>query len=263
MSLASSSVSPGGSPGAPSQASSGAAPQAASSSGSSSLASPLASSPASGSTVPAAAPPAATRPGSSPRPDTRPTAARNAFLVYVGRIREFDRTDWLVYTAWIGTMFGLVFATAFFLFTGWRAGVRFPAEAFLIPVGALLFSLAIAVDTIGHRTVYKEVLRGGEALVHHITIFCGVSSVVLLVLAFDVPSLWIPAMALTVLSFVYSLVDEIFHWRRYISASSDPVEMWSHVGILLGHSIMMIAWWRFFQLGYPGVAETLVAMGVR
>lgn len=201
-------------------------------------------------------------PSVSSPPMIKPSG-RNAFLTYVGRVRQFDRTDWIVYALWIGTMFGLVGSTGGFLITGTRAGVHFPAEVWMVPAGALLFSLSIAVDTIGHRTIYKEVLRGGEALVHHITIFCGVTSVVLLVLAYDTPALWIPAMVLTGLSFVYSLVDEVFHWRRYVSSHSDPVEMWSHVGILVGHGVMMIGWWRAFQLGYPGVAETLAAMGVR
>lgn len=188
---------------------------------------------------------------------------RNPFLVYVGRIRQFDRGDWIVYALWIGTMLGLVLSTGGFLAAGAAHGVRFPLEAYLVPSGALVFSTSIAIDTIGHRTIYKEILRGGEALVHHITIFCGVTSVIFLVLAFEVPALWIPAMVLTVLSFVYSMVDEVFHWRRYITQGSDPVEMWSHVGILVGHGVMMLGWWRFFQLGYPGVAETLHALGLR
>ena len=71
----------------------------------------------------------------------------------------------------------------------------------------------------------------------------------------------IPAMVFTALSFVYSLVDEVFHWRRYISQRSDTVEMWSHVGILVGHATMMLAWWRFYDLGYPGVRDTLTALG--
>jgi hypothetical protein len=179
---------------------------------------------------------------------------------YVGRVREFNRTDWLVYIAWIGLMSGLVFSTAGFLFIGRSYGVTFPTEAWLIPIGAGVFAFCIAIDTIGHRTIYKSALAGGEALVHHITIFCGISSVIFLVLAFDHRALWIIAMPLTVLSFVYSLVDEVFHWRRYLSSTSDPVEMWSHVGIMVGHLIMMIAWWRFFQMGYPGVAETLAAV---
>ncbi len=182
---------------------------------------------------------------------------------YIGRIREFNRTDWLVYVGWIGMMYGLVATTLGFLLVGRAHGVVFPTEAWLVPVGAGIFSTSIAIDTIGHRTIYKAALAGGEALVHHITIFCGVTSVVFLVLAFDNPALWIVAMVLSVLSFVYSLVDEIFHWRRYLAAKADPVEMWSHVGIMIGHLIMMIAWWRFFQMGYPGVAATLHATGLR
>jgi hypothetical protein len=33
--------------------------------------------------------------------------------------------------------------------------------------------------------------------------------------------------------------------------------MWSHVGILTGHSILMLAWWWWFYDGYAGVRETL------
>jgi hypothetical protein len=179
---------------------------------------------------------------------------------YVGRVREFERTDWVVYLLWVGTMLGLVVSTGGFLLLGHAHGVRYPAEAWLVPVGAAVFSGAIAVDTIGHRTIYKEALKGGEALVHHITILCGVASVVLLVLAYAHPVTAIPAMVFTVLSFVYSLVDEVFHWRRYVTSKADRVEMWSHVGILVGHGVMMLGWWRFYQLGYPGVAETLAVL---
>jgi hypothetical protein len=188
-------------------------------------------------------------------------ARRSELAVYVGRIREFDRTDWLVYAAWIGTMLGLVMSTGGFLLLGWSGGVQFPVEAWLVPIGAAIFSAAIAVDTIGHRTIYKEVLRGGEALVHQITIVCGVASCVLLILAYDSPGCAIPALVFTALSFVYSLVDEAFHWRRYVSDRADRVEMWSHVFIFVGHGIMMLGWWRFYQLGYPGVTETLRLLG--
>jgi hypothetical protein len=68
-------------------------------------------------------------------------------------------------------------------------------------------------------------------------------------------------MVFTVMSFVYSLVDEVFHWRRYTSDKADKVEMWSHVGIFIGHGTMMLGWWRFYDLGYPGVRETLAALG--
>lgn len=185
----------------------------------------------------------------------------SALAIYVGRIRQFERIDWIVYIAWIGMMLGLVGSTGGFLLAGTRAGVSFPAEAWLVPLGASLFTISIAIDTIGHRTIYKEVLRGGEQLVHHITIVCGVASCVLLVVAYNHRGVWIPALVFTIMSFVYSLVDEVFHWRRYTSSKADPVEMWSHVGIFIGHGTMMVGWWRFYQLGYPGVRETLAALG--
>lgn len=185
--------------------------------------------------------------------------ARSPLLAYVGRIREFDRVDWLVYLAWVGMMLGLVGATGGFLLAGHVHGVRFPAAAWWVPIGAMVFTLAIAVDTVGHRTIYKRVLRGGEQLVHHITIVCGIASCVLLVLAYSHPGAAIPALVFTILSFVYSLIDEAFHWRRYASGHSDPVEMWSHVGIFVGHGTMMLGWWLFYAAGYPGVRETLAA----
>lgn len=182
--------------------------------------------------------------------------------VYVGRVREFSRIDWLVYVAWVGLMLGLVLATGGFLLAGHLQQVRFPAEAWLVPLGSLIFALSIAVDTIGHRTIYKQEISGAEGLVHAITIFCGISSCVLLTAAFQHPrALWIPALVLTVLSCIYSLVDEAFHWRRYVRQYSDRVEMWSHVGILLGHAVMMIGWWSWFFQGYPGVQETLHRLG--
>ena len=182
------------------------------------------------------------------------------FAVYVGRIRQFDRTDWLVYISWIGMMLGLVFSTGWFWLVGHLHDAPWPDEAVMVPVGAAIFTVAIAIDTIGHRTIYKEVLKGGEQLVHHITIICGVGSCVLLCLAYEHPAMAIPAMVLTLLSFLYSLIDEAFHWKRYTSLHSDVVEMWSHVGIFVGHGVMMLGWWRCYQLDYAGVKETLAAL---
>jgi hypothetical protein len=180
-------------------------------------------------------------------------------LVYVGRIREFERRDWAVYITWVGLMLGLVLSTGGFLLVGHAHGVTYPGEAWLVPIGAVIFTVSISIDTIGHRTIYKEAIRkDGERLVHHITIFNGIGSCVLLCAAYaDRAIFWIPAMVLTVLSFVYSLVDEGYHWRRYVTRHSDRVEMWSHVGILTGHTMMMIAWWSWFFQGYPGVEQTL------
>lgn len=185
---------------------------------------------------------------------------RSRLAIYVGRIREFDRVDWAVYLAWVGTMLGLVAATGGLLALGAARGVTWPAEAWLVPGGAAVFAAAIAVDTIGHRTIYKQALRGGEQLVHHITIVCGVASCVLLVIAYHHRAAAIPAMVFTALSFLYSLIDEAFHWRRYVGQRSDPVEMWSHVAIFIGHGTMMLGWWWCYALGYPGVRETLAAL---
>jgi hypothetical protein len=181
---------------------------------------------------------------------------------YLTRIRSFTPIDWLIYITWVGLMLSLVAVTTAFLAVGRRAGVTFPDEAYLVPIGAMTFALAIAVDTIGHRTVYKEVLRGGEALVHHIIIVAGAGSCVLLCAAYPHRAAFaVPALVLTAISFVYSLVDEAMHWRRYLSRRSDVVEMWSHVLILIGHGTMMAGWWRCYALGYPGVAPTLAALG--
>jgi hypothetical protein len=183
-------------------------------------------------------------------------------FVYIRRVREFSRADWLVYIAWVGLMLGLVLATGGFLLAGHAHGVVFPAEAWLVPLGSMVFTISIAVDTIGHRTIYKHEIAAAEGLVHGITIFCGIGSCVLLTAAFHHPrSLWIPALVLTVLSFVYSLVDEVFHWRRYVRQYSDRIEMCSHVGILVGHAVMMVGWWSWFFQGYPGVQQTLLRLG--
>jgi hypothetical protein len=94
-----------------------------------------------------------------------------------------------------------------------------------------------------------------------VTIVFGVASCVLLCAAYQHrAAFWIPAAAATAISFIYSLVDEAFHWRRYVAEDSDRVEMASHALILFGHATMMIGWWRWFLLGYPGVAETVAAL---
>jgi len=182
------------------------------------------------------------------------------FLTYVLRVRAFSRTDWLVYVAWVGLMAGLVAATAGFVAAGHVGGATLSPAAYLVPAGALVFTVAIAIDTIGHRTIYREEIKAAEGLVHGITILCGIGSCVLLTAAYHARVFFgIPAFVLTVLSFFYSVVDEVFHWRRYVFHKSDRVEMWSHVGIFVGHLTMMVAWWAWFFDGYRGVAETLAA----
>lgn len=179
--------------------------------------------------------------------------------IYIGRISQFTQRDWLVYILWIGLMAGLLTVISVFFAVGAIHGIEFPAYAWNIPLGTAVFVTAIAIDTIGHRTVYKAALQRGEALVHHITIASGISSIVVLCLAYSHPEFMrIPALVLIFLSVVYSLVDEGMHWHRYFTEKSDRVEMWSHYFILLGHLTMVAAWWHWFTKGYPGVSETLL-----
>jgi hypothetical protein len=182
-------------------------------------------------------------------------------IIYVCRVKEFNTMDWLSYVAWVGLMSGLLFATAGFVLLGWVNGVSYPSYVWNVPVGTLVFVGAIAFDTIGHRTIYKEELKKGEALVHHITIFAGITSCLLLCLAFTFPvGLRIPSLVMIFLSIFYSIVDEALHWRRYLNGHSDRVEMWSHFFIFVGHLIMILSWWQWFDAGYPGVKETLEFM---
>lgn len=188
------------------------------------------------------------------------TAFARETWIYASRVREFSFADWLVYIAWVGMMYGLFFAVGGFLWIGYHAGVEYPAYVWNIPIGIFIFSTAIAFDTIGHRTVYKAELAKAEALVHHITIFAGIASVLLLCLAYTWPGfLRIPALVFVALSIFYSAIDEGLHWHRYMTRNSDRVEMWSHFFIFVGHMIMIFAWWVWFDNGYLGVESTVAA----
>lgn len=184
-------------------------------------------------------------------------------IFYANRMRLFGRDDWKVYFAWVGLMVGLLFSVGGFIGTGYFNGVQFPPYVWNLPVGTVIFIGAIAFDTIGHRTAYKVALQRGEALVHHITIFAGITSCVLLCLAYSYPDFFrIPAYCFTALSIFYSAIDEWMHWERFMNGDSDRIEMWSHFFIFVGHSIMMVSWCYWFAQGYPGVAETLKFLAI-
>lgn len=185
------------------------------------------------------------------------TSFASELRTYVGRVRLFDRRDWMAYTAWVGLMLGLTAVTLVFVLVGRLYGAPIPDTAWLLPAGAATFTIAIAVDTVGHRTIYREAIARAEGFVHRITIFFGIGSCILLCAAFRHRVWFIPATVFAALSFVYSLVDEAFHWHRYWTKKSDVVEMWSHVFILVGHGTMMGGWWLWCLNGYPGVSETL------
>ncbi len=178
--------------------------------------------------------------------------------VYASQVKQFKKDDWIAYVAWVGLMMGLLVSVSGFIFAGWWNGVEYPGYVWNVPIGTFIFIGAIAFDTIGHRTAYKEELKKGEALVHHITIAAGISSIILLCLAFHKPDAFrIPAVTMLALSIFYSVIDEGMHWRRYLSGYSDRVEMWSHFFIFVGHTMMSLSWYYWFDHGYPGVVETL------
>ncbi|MDZ4660060.1 MAG: hypothetical protein SGJ18_00435 [Pseudomonadota bacterium] len=182
-------------------------------------------------------------------------------VTYACQIKQFSRTDWNVYFAWVGLMLGLLFSVFGFILVGYFHGADFPPYVWNVPLGTIIFVGAIAFDTIGHRTAYKEELKKGEELVHHITIFAGITSVLALCLCYTWPSFFrIPAISLIALSILYSIIDEALHWHRYLNKHSDRVEMWSHFFIFLGHTIMVLSWYYWFDQGYPGVATTVEAM---
>lgn len=177
---------------------------------------------------------------------------------YALQIKQFTKSDWITYVLWVGLMFGLFFSTFTFVLVGHQAGAPFPAYVYNIPLGVLIFVLAISFDTIGHRTTYKEFLKKGEDLVHHITIFAGITSCLLLCLAYSYPVfLKFPVITMVVLSIFYSVIDEALHWYRYLLKYSDPVEMWSHFFIFVGHLWFILPWVYWYLEGYQGVAETL------
>jgi hypothetical protein len=183
---------------------------------------------------------------------------------YVSRVREFSRKDVLVYIAWVGLMMGLFVSVTGFIVVGHLHGVVWPEFVWTIPIGIGVFVFAIAIDTIGHRTIYKDELAKGEALVHHVTIAAGISSVFLMILAYDHRGYTrIPAYVMAFLSILYSIIDEAMHWRRYLAQKSDRVEMWSHFFIFVGHLTMTVGWLAWMEQGYPGVLQATQALAAQ
>ncbi len=177
---------------------------------------------------------------------------------YVGNIRRFSASDWRRYLAWIGTIASLLFGTTFFTVWGATHGVVFPGYVWFIPIGTALFCGALAVDDIGHRTVYKKDLGKGEGYIHQMIVATAVPSVMALCLCYEHPETFkIPALGLIFLSFFYSAMDETMHWRRYFEKGVDRVEMWAHFVAIVGHVLMIGCWWQWYSAGYPGVAETV------
>jgi hypothetical protein len=182
---------------------------------------------------------------------------------YIQNLRDFTTQDWLLYCSWIGTLFLLFFGVTGFVLLGHGAGVSWPGYVWFIPVGVGLFVSALAIDDIGHRTVYKNQLRQGEGYIHKMIVATAVPSVMALCLGFEHPETFrMPALSLIILSFFYSAIDEAMHWRRYFAEGVDRVEMWSHFVAIFGHVLMISCWWQWYDNGYPGVREALLALNL-
>lgn len=181
---------------------------------------------------------------------------------YAGHIRRFSTADWLRYLMWIGSIASLFLGTTFFVVFGAYTGTNWPGYVWWIPIGTFFFGSALAFDDIGHRTLYKAHLAKGEGYVHQMIVATAVPSVMALCLCYQhAETFRIPALVLILLSFFYSAVDEAMHWIRYLTLGLDRVEMWSHFVAIFGHALMIASWWHWYSEGYPGVAETLRAMG--
>lgn len=177
---------------------------------------------------------------------------------YVINIRNFEASDWLRYLCWIGTISSLFFGVTSFVLWGYANGVDWPGYVWFIPLGTGLFTAALSIDDIGHRTVYKKDLQKGEAYIHQMIVATAVPSVMALCLCYEHPDTFkMPALGLIFLSFFYSILDEAMHWVRYMKKGIDRVEMWAHFLAIMGHVLMIACWWQWYSEGYQGVAETL------
>ncbi len=169
---------------------------------------------------------------------------------YVARIRMFQRWDWIRYICWIGTIASLFVGVTSFICLGYANGVQFPGYVWFIPLGTGLFTTALAIDDIGHRTVYKAHLAKGEAYIHQMIVATAVPSVMALCLCYEHGNTFrMPALGLIFLSFFYSILDEAMHWIRYMSIGVDRIEMWSHFVAIFGHVLMISCWWQWYSQG--------------
>ena len=184
-------------------------------------------------------------------------------IEYLRLTKKFTQRDWVIYIFWIGIMYGLGGAMSIFLIAGLFAGAVYPPFVWLIPIGIFTFSVSITWDNIAHTVIYKEWITDSEYMVHNFSTASGVMSVFALLLAFEFPEFMkVPVYVFAVLSVVYSLIDESMHWERYSRGGSGWVEVTCHFGILIGHSLMLLAWIFWYEDGYQGFAEALSFWGI-
>ena len=62
---------------------------------------------------------------------------------YASRMKSFEREDWHVYFAWVGLMMGLLFSICGFFAMGFFHGVKYPSYVWNLPLGTVIFIVAI------------------------------------------------------------------------------------------------------------------------
>ena len=183
-------------------------------------------------------------------------------LEYLRLTKKFTQRDWVIYIFWIGIMYGLGFTVLGFLLIGLTNGANYPPFVWLIPVGILTFSVSITWDNIAHTVIYKEWITDAEYMVHNFSTATGVATVFALLAGYEFSELMrVPIYVFAALSVIYSLIDEAMHWERYARGGSGWVEVTCHFGILVGHTMMVLAWIFWFETGYSGFSEALSFWG--
>ncbi|MHA2502555.1 MAG: hypothetical protein ACXAE3_06790 [Candidatus Kariarchaeaceae archaeon] len=183
-------------------------------------------------------------------------------LDYIRATQRFSQRDWVIYVLWVGIMHGLWITITGFLLAGLTRGAEYPPFVWLIPIGIFIFSTSITFDNIAHTVIYKAWITDSEYMVHNFSTASGVATVFALLAGYEFPDLMrVPIYVFAALSVIYSLIDEAMHWERYSRGGSGWVEVTCHFGILVGHTLMVLAWIFWFEAGYPGFGEALTFWG--
>ncbi|MCY3413116.1 MAG: hypothetical protein INQ03_15870 [Candidatus Heimdallarchaeota archaeon] len=195
--------------------------------------------------------------------DNQQTYKEATFMDYINATNQFTKVDWIKYIGWVGMMLGLGIATLVFLLIGQANGANYPSYVWLIPIGTFGFTFAISLDNIGHTILYADRISHTELTIHKFTTTNGVLSTIFLILGYAYHDFFfIPILITIALSIFYSFIDEAIHWIRFSQGGSGIIEVTMHFLIMLFHPMMIFAWLYWYIKDYPGVAETLAALGV-
>ncbi len=170
------------------------------------------------------------------------TSFPSEFAQYVGRVRQFERIDWAVYVAWVGLMLGWCLRRAASYSWATRTAQRSPPS----PGGcrsARSFSRSASRSTrLGTAPSTRQKSRAPRA-------WCTASPSCAASRAACFCAGPIGGTTSDPGARAHAALALVQPDRRSLPLAPLPAqilgprEMWSHVGILAGHSIMMTAWW--------------------